>query len=181
METPADTNEGPVASAIPQPNLAADLGSNLDDSAPALPPLAPPGAQPTIEGQLAALQQQMSALLALQSGMMQLAAGQIVKVSDDTLQAQAAATPIPVTPADEQRVRIVIEDNDAIPPGGQFLQVQGRPFLLQSGMEMDAPVSVLDVLDHAVVSMPVTDQDKNIVGYRDRLRFPYRVVRHTEH
>lgn len=173
--------EAPVAQAIPQPNLAADLGSNLDESAPPLPPIAPPGALPTVEEQLAALGKQMQALIALQSGMMQLAAGQLVKVSDETLQAQAAAVEIPATPADEQRVRIVIEDNEQIPPGGQFLQVQGRPFLLQSGIEMDAPVSVLDVLDHAITSVPVTDENKNIIGYRDRLRFPYRVVRHTEH
>lgn len=176
-----NTAEAPVASAIPQPNLAADLGSNLDDSAAPLPPLEPPGAKPSVEAQLEALNKQMQALLALQSGMMQLAAGQVVKVSDETLQAQAAAVEMPTTPADEQRVRIVIEDNDAIPPGGQFLQVQGRPFLLQSGMEMDAPVSVLDVLDHAITSVPVTDENKNIIGYRDRLRFPYRVIRHTEH
>lgn len=171
----------PVAQAIGQPNLSADLGSNLDDAASPLPPMTPPGALPSVEEQLAALTKQMSALLALQSGMMTLAAGNIVKVSDDTLQAQAAAVELPQTPANVPRVRILIEDNDAIPPGGQFLQANGVPFLLQSGMEMDAPVSVLDVLDHAITSVPVTDENKNIIGYRDRLRFPYRVVRHQEH
>lgn len=178
METPAE----PVAQAIPQPNLAADLGSNLNEEAAPLPPLVPPGAAPDIATQLAMLQQQVSALLTLQQGVIQLATGKAVVVTDEALQAQAAAVELPTTPVEEQRVRIVLEDNDAIPPGGQFLQVQGRPFMLQSGYEMDAPVSVLDVLDHAIMSVPVTDENKNIVGYRDRLRFPYRVVRHhTEH
>jgi hypothetical protein len=164
-------------------NLAADLGSNLGDDAPPLPPLAPPGAAPSIDEQLALLTKQMSALVALQAGQMQLFAGAVNgrAVDDEALQAGAAAVEVPATPVDEKRVRIVLEDNDQIPPGGQFAQVEGRPFLLQSGYEMDAPVSLLDVLDHAVMSVPVTDENKNIIGYRDRLRFPYRVVRHTEH
>lgn len=173
--------EAPVAHAIPgAAALAADLGSNLDDSAPPLPPIAPPGATPDINAQLALLIKQVAALTALQAGTMQALAGaQPAAVTDESLQAAAEAVELPQAPANEQRIRIVLEDNDQIPPGGQFLQVDGRPFLLQSGMEMDAPVSVLDVLDHAVTSVPVTDENKNIVGYRDRLRFPYRVVRHA--
>ena len=166
----------PVAQAIPQPNLAADLGSNLSEDAAPLPP---PGAAPDMNAQLTALQAQVAALLSLMPGVVQLAAGKLVP--DEALQAQAAVTEMPATPVDERRVRILLEDNDAIPPGGQFAQANGVPFLLQSGMEMDAPVSLLDVLDHAITSVPVCDQDRNIIGYRDRLRFPYRVIRtHTE-
>jgi hypothetical protein len=124
------------------------------------------------------MQKQMAALVALLPGVINLAAaGAAGKVTDEVLQGAAAASEMPVTPVDEQRIRIILEDNDQIPPGGQFAQVQGRPFLLQSGMEMDAPVSLLDVLDHAVTSIPVTDENRNVIGYRDRLRFPYRVIR----
>ena len=172
------TAEAPVAHAIPgAASLAADIGSNLDEDSPPLP-MAPPGAAPDINAQLALLVKQVAALTALQAGTMQALAGaKPAAVTDEALQAAAVATELPVTPVDEKRIRIVLEDNDAIPPGGQFLQVDGRPFLLQSGYEMDAPVSVLDVLDHAVTSVPVTDENKNVIGYRDRLRFPYRVVR----
>ena len=170
--------EAPVAHAIPgAAALAADIGSNLGEDAPPLP-MAPPGASPDTNEQLALLIKQVAALTALQAGTMQALAGAApAAVTDEALQAAAVATEMPQAPVDEKRIRIVLEDNDQIPPGGQFLQVDGRPFLLQSGYEMDAPVGVLDVLDHAVASFPVTDENKNVIGYRDRLRFPYRVVR----
>ena len=172
------TAEAPVAHAIPGAGaFAADLGSNLDEDSPQLP-LAPPGAAPGINEQLALLVKQVAALTALQAGTMQALAGaNPAAVTDESLQAAAEAVELPRAPVNERRIRIVLEDNDAIPPGGQFLQVDGRPFMLQSGYEMDAPVSVLDVLDHAVMSVPITDDNKNVIGYRDRLRFPYRVVR----
>lgn len=164
-------------SAVGAAALAADLGSNLGEESPPLP-IMPPGATPDINAQLALLVKQVAALTAIQAGTMQALAGAApAAVTDETLHAVAFATEIPKAPENERRVRIILEDNDQIPPGGQFLQVDGRPFLMQSGYEMDAPVSVLDVLDHAVTSIPVTDENKNVVGYRDRLRFPYRVVR----
>jgi hypothetical protein len=82
-------------------------------------------------------------------------------------------------PEVEQKVRIMIEDNDEIPPGGQFVQVNGRSFLIQAGHEVDVPRSVCDVLDHAVKSVPITDNMNTVIGYRDRLRFPYRVITST--
>jgi hypothetical protein len=41
---------------------------------------------------------------------------------------------------------------------------------------VDVPFSVVDVLDHAVMSVPVVDEMQTVIGYRDRLRFPYRVI-----
>lgn len=82
----------------------------------------------------------------------------------------------PAKPPAEERVRIMLEDSDQIPPGGQFLQVDGRSFLIPAGQEVEVPLSVLDVLDHAVQSVPVTDEYHSVIGYRDRLRFPYRVI-----
>jgi hypothetical protein len=147
------------------------------------PPLMPAGAASTVEEQLAILQKQMSALLALQQGQMQLMAGVMsgaaVKPTDEALQAIASVEPLP-TPKPQPRIRIVLEDNENIPPGGQFVQVNGMPYMLQPNMEMDVPVSVLDVLDHAVMSVPVKDDNMNVIGYRDRLRFPYRVIRNRE-
>jgi hypothetical protein len=79
-------------------------------------------------------------------------------------------------PAGEVKVRIILEDNEQIPPGGQFIQVNGRSFLIQANYEVEVPRMVCDVLDHAVMSVPITDQMNTVIGYRDRLRFPYRVV-----
>lgn len=75
------------------------------------------------------------------------------------------------------RVRIVLEDNDQIPPGGQFVSANGVAYLLQPGHEIDVPLSVVDVLDHAIVSVPIVDTGNTVIGYRDRLRMPYRYVR----
>jgi hypothetical protein len=76
----------------------------------------------------------------------------------------------------EERVRILLEDNDQVPPGGQFLAVNGRSFLIQANREVDVPRCVCDVLDHAVMSVPVKDEFDTVIGYRDRLRFPYRII-----
>jgi hypothetical protein len=86
------------------------------------------------------------------------------------------AIPSPSSPG-ERRVRIMLEDNDQIPPGGQFVGVNGRGYLIQPGHEVDVPESVLDVLDHAIMSVPVTDGSATVIGYRDRLRYPYRIIR----
>lgn len=77
----------------------------------------------------------------------------------------------------EARIRIMLEDNDQIPPGGQFISADGRAFLIQAGYEVNVPYSVIDVLDHAIMSVPVKDRNDTVIGYRDRLRFPYRVIR----
>lgn len=78
-------------------------------------------------------------------------------------------------------VRIILEENDNIPPTGQFLQIGGpsflRTFVLRPGEEADVPVELLNILDNAVMSTPITNADGNVLGYRDRLRLPYRVVR----
>jgi hypothetical protein len=76
----------------------------------------------------------------------------------------------------ERRTRIVLEDNDMIPPNGQFFGADGKGFMIRPGEEVDVPDSILGILDTAIMSVPVTDGASTVVGYRDRLRFPYRVV-----
>lgn len=77
----------------------------------------------------------------------------------------------------EPRVRIILEENDQIPPTGQFVGVNGVGYLVMPGTPVDVPESVLDVLDNAIMSVPVKDANDAVIGYRDRLRFPYRIVR----
>lgn len=147
--------------------------------------LTPPGALPDVNQQLAALQAQVAALIALQQGQMQLMAGVMstapaqLKPSDEALQAVAAAEP-QAAPKPMPRIRIMLEDNDNIPPGGQFIGVDGYGYMLQPNVEAEVPINVLDVLDHAIMSVPITDENRNVIGYRDRLRFPYRVIRNRE-
>lgn len=94
-----------------------------------------------------------------------------------------AEAPIPVRKAKgpkdvEETVRIILEENDEIPPTGLFLALNGRSFMIQPGLEVDVPKGVVEILDNAVTTVPSVDpQTKQIVGTRNRMRFPYRRVR----
>ena len=94
--------------------------------------------------------------------------------------AEAVATGA-VNPVEEmrraKRVKIVLEENDAIPPGGQFFGVNGVGYQIQPGKPVDVPEFLLGVIDNAVASKPVFNEDGQVVGYREVPRFPYRVIR----
>jgi hypothetical protein len=85
---------------------------------------------------------------------------------------ETAALPDPT----ERRVTIILEENDNIPPSGQFFGVQGKGYVLRPGEESSVPVSIIGILNTAVMSVPVLDSGQRVIGYRDRLRLPYRVV-----
>ena len=77
----------------------------------------------------------------------------------------------------EPRIRIILEENDDIPPTGQFIGVNGMGYILRPGEPADVPISVIGVLDAAITSVPTVDPGtRQVVGYRERLRFPYRRV-----
>lgn len=74
--------------------------------------------------------------------------------------------------------RIIIDQTDEIPPSGIFVGHNGRTFMLQAGVEIDCPDFVIDVLNDAIMTAAVTDPETHrVVGHRNRLRIPYRVVR----
>jgi len=77
----------------------------------------------------------------------------------------------------ERKIRIVLEENENIPPTGQFISVNGRTFVLRPGDEADVPECVINVLNDAVQDMPQVDPfTQQVVGYRKKLRFPYRII-----
>lgn len=85
--------------------------------------------------------------------------------------AKKAATGMP------ERTWILLEDNDDIPPTGLFLGHNGTGYLLVPGEPVEVPSHILEILDHAVLTVPVTDKTtKRVVGHRQRMRFPYRRV-----
>lgn len=101
--------------------------------------------------------------------------------ADDELMSDDFASPPKkvaqsVKPLLQKRVWIVLEDNDQIPPGGQFLSADGRGYLLQPGVEAEVPMCIISILDTAITDIPVTDLLQRVVSYKKRLRFPYRVV-----
>lgn len=87
-----------------------------------------------------------------------------------------AKAPVPEAVA-PTTVRIVLDESDDIPPTGLFLGLNGRGYMLRPGVEVDIPLGLKEILDHAVISTPDVDPaTKQIRGYRNRLKYNYRQV-----
>jgi hypothetical protein len=79
------------------------------------------------------------------------------------------------------RVWIQLEESDEIPPTGQFFGVNGVGYLIRPGEPVHVPASLIEVLDHCVMTAPVVDNiTKQVVGHRQRMRFPYRRIEAPE-
>ena len=76
-----------------------------------------------------------------------------------------------------KRIKIRLEHSDAIPPTGQFIGVNGVGYLLLPNVEVEVPEFLLDALDNAVESVPVRNEQGAVVGYQQRTRLPYTIVR----
>ncbi len=74
------------------------------------------------------------------------------------------------------RTKIILEENDQIGPNGQFFGADGKGYMLRPGEVAEVPDSILNILDTAVESKPIVDSGQTVIGYRDKLRFPYRVI-----
>jgi len=73
--------------------------------------------------------------------------------------------------------KIVLQDSDNIPPTGLPIGINGTFYHMRPGEEVSVPPAVLEVLNHAVETVPVKDPDTDkIVGSRQRMRYPYQLV-----
>lgn len=76
-----------------------------------------------------------------------------------------------------ETVRIILEENDAIPPTGLFVGLNGRGYLLKTGEELDVPLGVKGILDDAIMATPQFDPDtRQVIGYKSQRRYSYRTV-----
>ena len=83
----------------------------------------------------------------------------------------------PKTARQRETVRILLEENEEIPPTGLFVGLNGRGYLIRPGEEVDVPLGVAEILSHAVMSTPSLDPStKQVIGYRERMRYPYRTI-----
>lgn len=89
-----------------------------------------------------------------------------------------ARKPRTTTVTGPKKVRIRLEDSPEIPPTGLFLGHNGTGYVIEAGKEVDVPEFLLEILDNAVMSVPVMDPNtQQVVDYRNRLRYPYQVIR----
>jgi hypothetical protein len=83
-----------------------------------------------------------------------------------------------VEPVQEEKVKIILEENENIPPTGQFFGLNDKSYILRPGEIAEVPIGIIDILDNAVESRPVVDPStKQTVDYRPRHRFGYRIVK----
>lgn len=74
-----------------------------------------------------------------------------------------------------KRVKIILEEGDHIPPTGAPFGHNGDMIVIMPGEVVEIPEKFLNVINDCVMSSPVVDPaSKQVVGYRDRLRYPYR-------
>lgn len=79
--------------------------------------------------------------------------------------------------AKPETMKIILEENDEIPPTGLFVGLNGRGYLIRPGEEVTVPAGVVEILEHAITSVPQMDpQTRQVVGYRDRMRYAFRRV-----
>lgn len=72
---------------------------------------------------------------------------------------------------------VILDDNDDIPPTGLFVGHNGTGFLIQTGIPVNVPNHVLQILDDAIMDAPIINpSDKKVMGYRPRPRYTYRRV-----
>lgn len=83
----------------------------------------------------------------------------------------------PRTTGMQETTKIILEESDQIPPTGLFISHNGKPYIIQPGVEVEVPTFLLGILDDAVMSSPVVDAStQQVVGYRQRRRYNYRRV-----
>lgn len=100
-------------------------------------------------------------------------------VTEAEVTAKPAAKPAAKKAAPKKPVakttKIMLEDSDFIPPTGLYVGHNGRGYMIRVGEPVDVPQHILEILDHAVISQPQVDpQTRRVIGYRDRMRYPYR-------
>jgi len=76
-----------------------------------------------------------------------------------------------------ERVKIILEESEHIPPTGLFVGDNGVGYILVAGEEIDVPVGVVEILSNAVTAVAVVDpQTLQIIGHRPRQMYPFRRV-----
>jgi hypothetical protein len=153
-------------------NAAADvLGSNIEAAPPPPPEAAPAPTYLMASGEQFTRDQYLEAgwtdAQLLQAGKMTL-----LELAPD-IRGIDLAKPLGMP----ESTWVILDDNDDIPPTGLFVGHNGTGFLIQTGVPVNVPNHVLQILDDAVMDAPIINPaDRKVMGYRPRPRYTYRRV-----
>lgn len=89
----------------------------------------------------------------------------------DGIEAPPAAGP------QKQRKAVIFIDMEKGQPNFQFVGVNGKGYQIMRGVEVTVPEEVVEVLQNAVATRSVTDEEGRVVGQQDYHAIPYRVLR----
>ena len=64
----------------------------------------------------------------------------------------------------QKMVCITLHATDEVPPGGQFVGVNGKQFWIPPGRKVKVPRYVVEALNNAVKGEPVIDERSRVVG-----------------
>lgn len=150
------------------------LGSNIEAPAPPVAP--PPPAESNAPTYIMSSGEQFSREQYLAAGwtdeqLMQ--AGKMTLLSQSVGRGIDLAAPLGMP----ESTWVILDDNDDIPPTGLFVGHNGTGFLIQTGVPVNVPNHVLQILDDAVMDAPIiSPSDQKVMGYRPRPRYSYRRV-----
>lgn len=75
----------------------------------------------------------------------------------------------------ERMVCITLHDSKEVPPGGQFVGVNGKQFRIRPGVQVVVPRYVCAALDNATHGVPELDDKMRVIGIRQAPRLTYTV------
>lgn len=81
-----------------------------------------------------------------------------------------------ITPAGHIRDRIIIHQTPEIPKEGAFVSLNGFPFLIKPGVEVDIPRPVRQMIDTLYYTDLIQDEEGGEYT-RQRLRYPYTLIK----
>lgn len=73
--------------------------------------------------------------------------------------------------------RIVLDENELIPPTGQFFGDNGVGYILRPGEEALVPPGIIEILENATTAVAVKDPTTlEVVGYRQKRMYPFTIL-----